>query len=202
MAQAIGLGGFPHWAAHPYGWLQALGFRMDTLPASRYLGLSRPLAWASRLFGRDVNVPLALGLERGGQVLLAPYRPPYYRSMEAAVRAVVELKFGAAGVFRGGATAGPWRDPMAVGQAAAPPSPAAIDATIAYATYVWERYGRFPAYAPPFRTVLGFQASHLDVEFYDRFYRPEALAATQREHLAHWHGGTPPDGSARPGPAR
>jgi hypothetical protein len=29
--------------------------------------------------------------------------------------------------------------------------------------------------------VLGFQACHLDAEFYDRFYRPEALAATQRE---------------------
>jgi hypothetical protein len=37
--------------------------------------------------------------------------------------------------------------------------------------------------------VLGFQASHLDVEFYDRFYRAETLAATQREHLARWHGG-------------
>ena len=54
-----------------------------------------------------------------------------------------------------------------------------------------ERYGRFPAYAPPFRTVLGFQANHVDVEFYDRFYRPAALAATQREHLARWHGGAP-----------
>jgi hypothetical protein len=39
--------------------------------------------------------------------------------------------------------------------------------------------------------VLGFQASHVDVEFYDRFYRPEALSATQRAHLARWHG--PPD---------
>jgi hypothetical protein len=188
MAQAIGLGGFPHWAAHPYGWLHALGFRMDTLPASRYLGLSRPLAWASRLLGRDIPVPLALGLERNGQVLLAPYRPPYHRSMEAAVRAVVELKFGAEGVFRGGTNASAWLEPATIARAAAPPSVAAIDATITYATYVWERYGRFPAYAPPFRTVLGFQASHLDVEFYDRYYRPAALAATQREHLARWHG--------------
>jgi hypothetical protein len=36
-------------------------------------------------------------------------------------------------------------------------------------------------YLTPYRTVLGFQACHLDAEFYDRFYRPEALAATQRE---------------------
>jgi len=191
MAQGLGLGGFPHWAAHPYGWLRALGFRVEELPASRYLGLSRPLAWVSRLLGRDVSVPLALGLERDGQPLLAPYRPPYHASMEAAVRAVVELKFGPEGVFRQGTRGGVWREPARIAEAAAAPGPAAVEATIAYATYVWERYGRFPAYAPPFRTVLGFQASHVDVEFYDRFYRSEALAATQREHLARWHGGGP-----------
>ena len=32
-----------------------------------------------------------------------------------------------------------------------------------------------------YRTVLGFQACHLDVEFYDTFYRPEALGETQRK---------------------
>ena len=26
MVQALGLGGFPHWAAHPFGWFQALEF--------------------------------------------------------------------------------------------------------------------------------------------------------------------------------
>jgi hypothetical protein len=189
MTQAMGLGGFPHWAAHPYGWLRALGFRMEEMPASRYLGMSRPLRWASRLLGRDVPVPLALGLAQEGRPLLAPYRPPYHASMEAAVRAVVALKFGPEGVFRGGTRGSAWREPGRVAEAAAAPSPAAVDATIAYATYVWERYGRFPAHAPPFRTVLGFQASHVDVEFYDRFYRPEALTATQREHLVRWHGG-------------
>jgi hypothetical protein len=37
--------------------------------------------------------------------------------------------------------------------------------------------------------VLGFQVNHLDVEFYDRFYRPEALSKEQREHLQRWHSG-------------
>jgi hypothetical protein len=54
-------------------------------------------------------------------------------------------------------------------------------------TYIHDRYGRFPAYLPPFRTVLGYQAVHLDLDFYDRYYRPEALTQTQREHLARWH---------------
>jgi hypothetical protein len=35
MAQALGLGGFPHWAAHPYGWLRALGFRTEEIRSSR-----------------------------------------------------------------------------------------------------------------------------------------------------------------------
>jgi hypothetical protein len=32
--------------------------------------------------------------------------------------------------------------------------------------------------------VLGFQACHLDGEFYDKFYKPEALGAAQREDFA------------------
>jgi hypothetical protein len=165
------------------------------MPASRYLGLSRPRRWLSRLLGRDVPVPLGLGLEAEGRPLLAPYRPPYHASMEAAVRAVVDLKFGPDGVFRRGVQTSAWRDPARVAETALAPSAAAVDATIAFATYVWARYGRFPAYAPAIRTVLGFQVSHVDVEFYERYYRPEALTETQREHVARWHG---QDAAARP----
>jgi hypothetical protein len=188
MAQALGLGGFPHWAAHAHGWLGALGFRMREIPASRYLGMGRVLGTLTRLLRRDVPVPCAVGLERDGGPLLAAYCPPYHPSMEAAVRAVVAFKFGEDGVFRGGARHGAWRDPGRVAAAAPAPSEAAVDATIAYCEYVHDRYGRFPAYPPPFRTVLGFQASHVDTEFYDRFYRPDALSPTQREHMARWHG--------------
>lgn len=187
MAQALGLGGFPHWAAHPSGWLQALGFRMGRMPASRYLGMGWLLALLARLLRRDPPVAIGLGLERDGEPLLVPYCPPRFATMADAVRAVVDLKFGPAGVFRGGVGHGAWRDPERVAAAARPPGPHAIDATIAYCEYVHRRYGRFPAYQPPFRTVCGFQASHVDPEFYDRHYRPGALSATQREHLARWH---------------
>lgn len=67
------------------------------------------------------------------------------------------------------------------------PSENAVEATVAYCEYVFGRYGRFPAYSSPFRTVLGYQATHVDAEFYYRFYRPEALTGTQREHVARWH---------------
>jgi hypothetical protein len=56
---------------------------------------------------------------------------------------------------------------------------AAIAATIAYCEYVYNRYGRFPANSGPFRTVLVHQAHRLDEDFYERFYRPEALPTTQ-----------------------
>ncbi len=58
---------------------------------------------------------------------------------------------------------------------------------LAYCEYVHRRYRRFPAYAPPLRTILGFQAGHVDLSFYDRFYRPEVLSETQRQHQELWH---------------
>ncbi len=186
MVQALGLGGFPHWAAHPYGWFEALRFRMAPMRASRYLGMGKLLSVLARMLGRDFTVPCVVGLENEGVALLKPYCPPYYPSMEAAVRAVVERKVGPQGIFRGGVVHSAWLDPAAIARAPAP-SERAIEATIAYCEYVHARYGRFPAYVPPLRTVLGFQVNHVDTEFYDRFYRPESLSETQRRHMEEWH---------------
>ncbi len=188
MVQAMGLGGFPHWAAHPFGWFQALGFRMGEMRMSRYLGMGRLLVVGARLAGRDGPVPYVLGLEHDGAPLLTPMCPPYYPTMEAAVRAFVAHKFGPQGIFRGGAADSAWREAAAVADAAPAPSEANIAATVAYCEYLFGRYGRFPAYSPPLRTLLGFQVNHLDVEFYDQFYRPEALSEAQRQHMSQWHG--------------
>jgi hypothetical protein len=187
MAQALGLGGFPHLAAHETGWFQALGFRLGQMPASRYLGASPLLSTVVRLLGRDRPATYPLGLERDSQVLLKPYCPPYYRSMAEAVRAVVEVKTGPQGVFQTSADRSAWRDGAAISAATPPVSESAIEATIAYCEYVHNRYGRFPAYPAPFRTVLGYQALHVDTDFYDHFYQPQALTDTQREHLPRWH---------------
>ena len=187
MVQAMGLGGFPHWAAHPYGWLEALGFRIESMPGSRYLGMGPILRFLARLTGRDAPVSLGVGLEHQGQPLIKAFCPPWYGSMEEAVRAVVDLKFGLSGLFRGGLGLSAWRDPSRITEATQEPSAEAIAAAIAFCNYIYRRYGRFPAYPPPFRTVLGFQAGHLDVDFYDKFYRPEALSERQRQHMEDWH---------------
>lgn len=181
MSQALGLGGFPNFANHEFGWFQALGFKLQEMPASRYLGAGSLVSFAMKLLKKDFLVPYPVGLEREGQTLLKPFCPPYYPSMTAAVQAVSDRKFGPNGIFRGHPSGNAWARNEDVTKEIPPISDKAIAATIAYCEYLWARYGRFPVYLAPYRTVLGFQACHLDAEFYERFYRPEALAGTQRE---------------------
>ena len=177
MTQALGLGGFAHFAAHPFIWMQTLGFRMEDLPFSRTIGAGPLMKGLLKVLKKDAPVPTAIGLEQGGEVLLKPYCPPYYRSMEEAVLAFVEYKFGqGTGTFRDGGAATAWKDGAAV-QAGVPGySEQAIAATIAYCEYLYHRYGRFPAGSGPFRSVLAYQAHHLDLAYYDTFYKPGAYA--------------------------
>jgi hypothetical protein len=180
MTQGLGLGGFPNYASHPSGWFEQLGFRLDRMPASRFLG-ARPLATrVAGLLGRDADVPFPLGLEHDGRPLFVSFRPPYYPSMAAAVRAYVDLKFGPHGTFRDPQQGSAWSDP-ALRTSIPSVTEAAIEATVAYCEYVFDRYGRFPAYSPPLRTIVGFQAVRIDPDFYHRFYQSSALSPTQIE---------------------
>ena len=182
MTQALGLGGFSHFAAHPFTWMQALGFRMEAPPFSKTIGAGPVMKLALKALGKDVPVPTAVGLERGDEVLIKPYCPPYYRTMEEAVLAFIDYKFAqGTGTFRDGGAATAWQDGAAV-QAGIPGySDQAIAATIAYCEYVYNRYGRFPAGSGPFRSVLAYQAHHLDLGFYDTFYKPGAYSAAQQQ---------------------
>lgn len=186
MTQALGLGGFPHFAAHPFIWFQALGFRMEEIPLSRTIGAGRVTTRLMRALNKDLPVPTAVGLERDGAVLIKPFCPPYYQDMREAVLAFVDYKYAQKTSNRhphGADTI--WRDGAGVRSGIPPYSDEAIAATISYCEYVYNRYGRFPANSGPFRTVLAYQAHHLDPDFYDRFYHSEALTETQRRHPAH-----------------
>jgi hypothetical protein len=176
MTQALGLGGFPHFAAHPFGWLEALGFRMERPRFSRTVAASRIVKFALSLSGRDILIPTAVGLERNGETLIKPFCPPYYATMKDAVLAFLDSKFAPGkGSFRNGGRATAWLDAETV-QARIPKySESAVQATIDYCEYVYDRYGRFPAACGPFRTVLAYQAHRLDRDFYARFYRPECI---------------------------
>jgi hypothetical protein len=180
MGEALGLGGFSHFAAHPFAWFEALGFRMQDIPFSRTIGAGPLTKTLIRALGKELSVPTPVGLERNGQALIKPYCPPYYRDMEEAVMAYVDYKYSLGqGTLRDGGTSTRWKDGQDV-QAGIPAySDAAIAATIAYCDYVYNRYGRFPANSGPFRTVLAHQVHRLDEDFYERFYKPEVVPSAQ-----------------------
>ncbi len=186
MTQAVGLGGFPYFAAHPSIWFETLGFRMEEPPVSRTHGVGQPMRILLKLLNEDIPDKTAVGLERGGRPLLKPYCPPYYDSMEQAVLAFVERKFDAeAGTLRYSGEDTVWRDGAAVKRQIPRHSDEAIAATIDYCEYIYNRYGRFPANGGPFRTILAYQAHHLDLDYYEAHFHEEALSPTQRTHPVH-----------------
>ena len=194
MAQALGLGAFPNFARHESAWCEALGFRLEHMPATKYLGANPLITAAMGLLKKDIDIPFPVGLEQKGQPLLKSYCPPYFPSMREAVMAVVESKFGPQGFFRGQATSSRWREPGQVAEQIPPHRQEVVEAVIAFCQYVYDRYGRFPGYIAPFRTVAGYQVSHVDIDFYDKYYEPAALTATQREHMGRWHASGPTTG--------
>lgn len=183
MGQALGLGGFANYARHEYRWFQALGFDMQSMSSTRYAGVGWLLSQLVRLIGQEFPFPYATGLRHEGQMLLSAWCPPNFPSMEAAVRAYVDYKFGKGGAWREGTAGTYWKDAANASRQIKAPSEQAIEATIAYCSYIHKRYGRFPAYSAPFRTVIGYQATQTDCDFYDRFYHPAALSESQRQRF-------------------
>ena len=190
--QALGLGGFSHYTFSDFShadpsWFDALSFRTASMPLSKYFGVPKPASWILRIRRQDIPIHYPLGLEREGKVLLKSYCPPYFPSMEAAVRAVVEYKLGPEGSFRKGIDAGRWKDPAGMSAGIPPVTEKGFRAVVAFCEYLWDRYGRFPVYLPAFHTMTAFQAGHADTDFYDRFYRPGVLTDRHRSHLDRWH---------------
>lgn len=193
--QAMGLSGFPHYSMHDEAWFQELGFRMGEMPLTDFMAVPRVPSTILKLKGENPTMSYPLGLEHDGEILLQSYCPPYFDSMEDAVRAVVADKFGQGGTYRGGDSGvytdpdldSGWKDPDEITSEVPEIGEPAINATVALCEYVWDRYGRFPATTPAFHTLMGFQAGHADEGFYDRYYRQGSLSVTHRKHADQWH---------------
>ena len=171
LEQAMGLGGFTHFAGQDLSWFQALGFRMGKQPLTKMMGAGKVMTAFLNLFGKNRQFPIPLGLELEREILLKPYCPPYFASMKKAVSAFIDIKFSAEhGTLKGSFSGSAWKQPETVKAGIPAYSEAAIAATIAYCQYIHEKYGRFPAYFGPYRITLAHQAHHLDLEFYDRFF--------------------------------
>jgi hypothetical protein len=195
--EALGLGGFPHYGAQRYQWLEALGFTMEDVPLAKATRRGRIVTAAMNAMGKNPTLRLPLGLEVDGEVTVKPFCPPWYASMEEATHAFIDRKYGEDGAYNDG-TSGPWEDTAGVQAGMDRYSQANIDAVVAYSEYVYGRYGRFPAYFGPLRSLMAFSAHHVDLDFYDRFYKPGSYTRRHSEHFGRWHG---EDGGSGPGPS-
>lgn len=111
--------------------------------------------------------------------------PPFTSSIEEAVLSLVDSKFGLGGIYTT-PTSRPWMNPDG-GSKIVPHEQRTIEAVIEFCNYVYRTYGRFPAHADAFKTVIAFQAHHVDVGFYDKFYPNESVPQAHRDHFAAWH---------------
>jgi hypothetical protein len=175
--QALGLGGWTFTGFLPHHLLGAdpscegLGFRFVTPQRSpRRVTTRAPV-------GRD-------GVMEG-------LCPPYVADMDEAVE-----RFLAERAARPeGDRPYPYEAPASVTGERRDPSPETIEIVKAFCSWVERVHGRFPAFLDPMFVRLVVQAHHLDLDFYDRHYRPGSYTPVHRDHFALWHPEAP-DGSA------
>jgi hypothetical protein len=170
MIQAMGLGGwmfngvdaFALFGASGNPDVPGLGFRYDSDDQWPY--------------------PNPTGLEG----VMEGYCPPHFPDMRAAVDALCERKCGPGGPFDQD-TPGPWKDSPKVRSAAQIHDKRFRECVSLQAQYLYDTFGKFPGTVPSMFLIMYLQAHHIDLEFYDTFYKPGSYLNTHREHLAKWH---------------
>jgi hypothetical protein len=170
MLQAMGLGGWMFNGIDAFAMLGAsgnpkvpgLGFRYDTDDRWPY--------------------PNPTGLEG----VMEGYCPPHFSDMRAAVDALCDRKFGPGGPFHP-ETPGPWKDSGRVRSAAQTHDEHFRECVALQAQYLYDTFGKFPATVPSMFLIMYLQAHHIDLDFYDAFYRPGAYLKTHLEHMDKWH---------------
>jgi hypothetical protein len=170
--QAMGLGGWLFGGAVPFVVMggtpmgQGLGFRFEANP-------------------KDPNAfSVPVGIDGGFE----SYRPPYFKSMDEAVDAIVARKFGPNGAFN------PFSDKQAPYKNQAdflrqiPRTPEkSIEICKETCRYIWDTYGTFPATVAPMALLYYIQAQHCELEFYDKYYPAGAYLKTHKQHMDRWH---------------
>jgi hypothetical protein len=196
-ADAMGLGAWIHASLSPpvllgdpkfrkrYG--SMLGFDWTTprwKPADA-LRWQVPVPWHADLRANPT------GLRHQGEHLIKAMCPPNYPTMSDAVDVVVADKFGAHGIYSDEALF----DRIYKGEfgtkylaEASSYSADVIACTRDICTYIHETHGRFPAHVEAIHVPgVWLQAHHVEVEYYERFFR-DGLTDAHRGHDHAWHG--------------
>jgi hypothetical protein len=112
--------------------------------------------------------------------------PPHFATMSDAVEAFSQRKFGPGGPYHPD-TPGAWTESRAI-RSSAQRHDARFKACVTLqCQYTLETWGKFPGTVPSVWVMNFLQAQHLDLEFYDRFFRPGAYLDTHRDHMRVWH---------------
>lgn len=172
MLQAMGLGGWMFNGVDPFSVLGASGD-----PEAPGLGFR---------YDEDARWPYPNPTGRDG--VMEGFFPPHYQDMRAAVDAVCGRKFDPGGPFNAD-TPGPWKDSAKVRSSARLHNERFRECVAAQAQYIFDTFGKFPGTVPSMFLIMYLQAHHLDLEFYDRFYKPGAYLKTHASHMERWHKG-------------
>ena len=119
------------------------------------------------------------------------FTPPYHADMHAAVDAFMETKWSA---FESDVPK-PYLEPDKVVNAVPRPHEDTVELVKDYCQYVFDTYGRFPAYIDPMYQRLTCQGQHVDPDFYARYYPPGSLTDQHLEHFRRWHPDISEDGN-------
>jgi len=104
------------------------------------------------------------------------------------VEAFSERKFGTGGPFHP-ETPGAWKETGTVRGSAQVHSDEFKECVALQAQYTLDRFGKFPGTVPSILTFIYLQAHHLDLEFYDRYFKAGSYLRTHADHVANWHEG-------------
>lgn len=167
--QALGLGGWtftgllPHYILGLEPSYRGLGFRFNQPDGSL----------------RSTSAPYPVGRDGVFESLC----PPYVKNMHEAVDRFLAVR----GEFWREDNPYPYNEPGSVLSDEYTPPEIRVQIVKDFCSYVYENYGRFPAFLDPMFVRLVFQAHHLDIDFYDKHYKEGAYTSMHKDHFKLWH---------------
>ena len=117
--------------------------------------------------------------------------PPYYKDMNAAVEAAVAGMGEKLDDWEKRGMVLPHKVSNEEFEKAVPGvSDEGIECVKDICTYIFEEYGKFPAFNDTMHLLYFIQAHHLDTDFYDKYFKEGAYLDTHKNHFDMWHKGT------------
>ena len=117
--------------------------------------------------------------------------PPYYKDMNAAVEAAVEGMGEKLDDWEKRGMVLPHKVSNEEFEKAVPGvSDEGVECVKDICRYIYEEYGKFPAFNDTMHLLYFIQAHHLDTDFYDKYFKEGAYLDTHKNHFDMWHKGT------------